>query len=462
MLKGLPLLAAFLTATSAFAGALQGLSLSAVSQTVRKAQPVFQGNCIHQSCMLGALEILKDNLEDSIKALTAAAATAPSTPVGARDVDRDDLVAQLITIKGQMGRCEDESKGPDFERDLIILGHEFNGDGDNFRNALKTKYAELVGKRCGSIPQSDAAAYAECKSHIVVLSEPNKDELMRYIRWVKPGTGNSLTYIGHGIEDAIVIGKKDPVLPREWDPSLKISYEEWTKLNQGMLYTRDLDSVVSDLARFLKPGAPINLLACNTGQRFAPHLQAGVADAAVSASVTGMHFEYRLSNGQQVPVDHFHSPPEGAKVIMVGRGKNDYGRVEADPTAGGPALAPPAKPSSLNPADRIAQDVLLRIAVNSGDKGVVEGRMVTFTPSEQDTVLGVLNQGSVPRISHRDYVHGQEITRESANSIFENAIRAARPDEKPRLQSIWTRLQSMMQESEKYYDMTPPTKQASR
>lgn len=367
-------------ATSALAGPLED---------VRQAECRL-GNCWQdlfpkiQQTVVGSVNAI-EAYQSGLKAKMERAALLDS-----RDGDGEQRLLQykLAILRHYLEECEELRRDPSASRHLLIVGHHFEKDGENFRLAAMTRYQELLEKTCGT--DTASPEFQRCRQSIVVISDTNKRDLLEYLSLLGPGAIRSLDYVGHGIATGLVLGPKDLLLPITWQPELKLTEAEWRKRNLGMLYSSDLDgTLAATLSRVVARGAPLTFFACDTGRDFAPAMKALLPSSEVRAATVGMHFEYLGTNSDgHWTTDWDHPVPRNAlQTRLVPNSSGTFGAVAPKPSAA--AQEPShARANPRPPRDAAARDVVLRLALNSAFEAVVDHgkRLIVFSDAERDRV----------------------------------------------------------------------------
>ncbi len=327
---------------------------------------------------------------------------------GTGDTKSDEtksLALQLTTLDQYLGECQDLMDGPAKHRHLILIGHTLDRDGGIFELAAQTQYQEILRKTCGS--ENESAGYAACKRGIVIKHGMDKNDFLEYIRFLAPGSVKSITYIGHGIPNGLVMGKKDLLLPVNWSPDLKIDQSQWQRLNQGMLYSSDLtDSRMGkEFARVMAPGADIKFYACDTGREFAPTVKRVASQASVEASTIPMHFVYQKPDGNWSVGLKTRIPSDATQVKLVpDQGTKYFGAVKmlhaTAPLNSEFFAKAPLSPKETR--DQATHDIILKLALGSSDHALVDhgGEFLVFSPQDRKTLRGLLGS----RLQHNQLV----------------------------------------------------------
>ena len=354
------------------------------------------------------------------------------------EADRDQVILEyrLEILRRYLTECETLRDGPQRARHLIIIGHAFTADGANERLAGLSVYHDRLNEVCG--PEHPTRAYARCRRSIVILEDTNKQDLAAFLALLGRSSIRSLTYTGHGIESALVLGPKDLLLPVNWSENLTISRSEWRRRNLGMFYSRDAVALAPLLQRVMAPRAPVTLYACNTGQEFAPVLRHILNRSTVVACLVPMHYEYLDSEGQWQTDWNNPVPAGAARTRIVPDVPDMFRPVEA-------ALpldeATPSAPQG-EPQDQATRDILLRLAIGATREATLG------QPDRQSVLVFSDAELSELRAITSNVVQGRHIAPDYAlndmNRDFERALLA--PNLTDQRRAVITRLQQKVHE----------------
>ncbi len=288
------------------------------------------------------------------------------------------LEHRLALIQQYLEECKILRDGPRQPRHLIIIGHALEDDGLNQRLAGLTVYQDRLEEVCG--PAAVTPAYERCRRSIVIFEDINKQDLSNFLRLLGSNSVRSLTYTGHGIESALVLGPKDLLLPVTWSADLRVSRGQWRRINVGMLYSRDVVLMAPLIQRVMAPSAPVALYACDTGVEFAPVVQSVLRRSTVQACLVPMHYEYLGADGEWHTDWNNPVPADAARTRLVPDAEGMF--IDVEPARPGRNAEPPSPVGE--PRDRATRDIVLRLAIGSAREGAVDDgrRILHFADSE--------------------------------------------------------------------------------
>ncbi len=219
---------------------------------------------------------------------------------------------------------------------LILSGHEFYGDGQNFSLAAESYKQDLIRKNC---PDKNE----DCIKRHIHFSDMSKERFHIILEILPAGSIASLTIFAHGTEKLINIGPKNLLLPSMWSPDLNISKEEWIQLSFGGLYTEDFSGDSSSLSSLLtqkfSPNSTISIYSCNSADgddSIARQISNVSQNSTVSACRGGMNFIYTEPETNKVQTNFSTPVPFHSKnVQLIPRHKEDWVTIKDGQSANG-------------------------------------------------------------------------------------------------------------------------------